>query len=91
VIAEPSAGLRATREGVASTAGADVSSLADALASSGARLRPLFGPGEERLRAGARGSATSTAGDESSVQMSDLSLYYRVEAPDESLEALAAE
>jgi hypothetical protein len=90
VIAEPSAGLRATRGGVASSAGADVSSLADVLSSSGARLRPLFGPGEERLRSATRGGAPS-AGAEADAEVPDLSVYYRVEAPDEDLEELAAE
>jgi subtilase family protein/uncharacterized protein DUF5648 len=89
VIAEPSAGLRATRDGVASAAGLNVSSLAQALSASGAKMRPLFGPSEERLRSAA--GARAATGAEADVQTPDLSIYYRVEAPDENLDELAAE
>jgi len=83
VIAEPAAGLRATREGVASAAGHDVSSIAEVLAGSGARMRPLFGPSPERTRSP---MLTGAAPDQP-----DLSNYYRVDAPDETLDELAAE
>lgn len=85
VVAEPAAGLRATRDGVASVTGQNVSSLAEVLSSNGARMRPLFGPGVGRGR-----SATATA-DVAAADLPDLSLYYRVDAPDEHLDALAAE
>jgi hypothetical protein len=83
VIAEPAAGLRATREGVASATGQDVSSLAEALSSSGARIRPLFGPSETRSRA--------AMADPGAPDQTDLTHYYRVDAPDEALDELAAE
>ena len=43
VIAKREAGLRAQGERVSSVAGADVTPLADVLASDGATMRPLFG------------------------------------------------
>lgn len=89
VIAEQSAGLRATREGVASATGLNVASLAEALSSSGAKIRPLFGPSEERVRMTA--ATRVAAGAAAETGLPDLSVYYRVEAPDEELEELAAE
>jgi hypothetical protein len=51
VIAKRDLGLRATREGVASVKGADISPLNDLLVSEGLTLEPLFGVNEERLQA----------------------------------------
>lgn len=90
LVAEPAAGLRATAEGLTSATGADVSSLAEVLDAAGARIRPLFGPGVERMlrhdgRAGAPGSVAEGA------PAPDLSVYYRVDAPDEHLDEIAAE
>jgi hypothetical protein len=85
VIAKSDAGLRARPEGVTSvTAGADVDPLRDLLASEGASLQPLFGVSEERLHAEAARVATTGA-----EEIPDLSVYYRVEAPDERLDDLA--
>jgi Subtilase family len=83
VIAKREAGLRARGERVSSVVAADVTPLADVLASEGATMRPLFGLSEERLLA--RASSVTAPGGE----MPDLSVYYRVEAPDERLDALA--
>ena len=83
-MAAPEAGLRATRRGVASAAGADVGSLARLLEAEGAEMKPLFGLSEERLRRAAVSSAA-----ESAAPVPDLSIYYRVEAPDERLDGLA--
>src|SRR5438093_5802939 len=83
VLAEPAAGIRATREGVASATGQDVSSLSEVLSAGGARMRPLFGPTQERTRSA---MLTTAAPDQP-----DLSHYYRVEAPDENLDDLAEE
>lgn len=80
VVAKPDIGLRAGAAGIASRAGADVSSLADILASEGAHLRPLFGVSEERLRAQAADAAPDAP---------DLSVYYTVDAPDARLDELA--
>lgn len=87
VVAEPAARLRAGREGLSSAAGADVESLAEVLESAGATIRPLFGVAEDRLAAGARAAAGAPEG----AVVPDLSLYYRVEAPDDRLDKIAAE
>src|SRR5690349_767065 len=89
VVAEPTVALRATAEGVTSAAGADVSSLAGILEAAGARMHPLFGPSVERARGDGR--AGPTAALEAALPAPDLSVYYRVEAPDESLDGLAAD
>jgi hypothetical protein len=85
VIAKREAQLRVTREGITSVEGADVSSLANILASESAVMRPLFGINEEQIQARIASVAVETNAD-----VPDLSLYYRVEAPDERLEELAA-
>ena len=84
VVAKREVGLRATREGVASITGADVSPLADLLASEGVTVQPLFGVSEERLQAKAASLVAETG-----AEAPDLSIYYRVEAPDERLDELA--
>src|SRR4051794_11796169 len=80
VVGAPEAQLRARGQGLASMAGVDVSSLEEALASSGARIRPLFGPSEDRVRIEADVEARTRPMSES---LPDLSRYYRVEAPDD--------
>jgi hypothetical protein len=84
VVAKREVGLRTTGEGVASVTGADVSDLADLLASEGITLQPLFGVREERLQEEAAALAARTG-----AAVPDLSIYYRVEAPDERLDELA--
>lgn len=84
VIAKREAGLRATREGVASFEGVDVTSLAGLLASEDVSLVPLFGTSEERLKYKAASLAPETG-----IEVLDLSIYYRVKAPDEKLDELA--
>ncbi len=84
VVAKRDMGLRATREGVASAVGVDVRSLENLLASEGVTLKPLFGVSEERLQA-----QTSTLAAETGAEIPDLSVYYRVEAPDGRLDDLA--
>jgi hypothetical protein len=84
VVAKRDLGLRATREGVASVTGADVSPLTDLLASEGLTLEPLFGVSEERLQAQAASLAAETG-----AEVPDLSVYYHIEAPDERLDDLA--
>ena len=88
VVANPEAGLRASREGVSSAAGADVAPIADLLRSEGVTLRPLFGLSEERLieRTTAMAASAAAVGAEG---VPDLSVYYRVEAADERLDELA--
>jgi hypothetical protein len=84
VIAKSETGLRARPEGVTSVTGADVDPLRDLLASEGATLQPLFGASEERLNAEADRLATTGA-----EEVPDLSVYYRVEGPEERLDDLA--
>lgn len=84
VVAKSDAELRVQPTGIASLGGADVSALAAVLAAEGAVLQPLFGISEDRLKAQAASAAPAYG------PMPDLSIYYRVEAPDERLEDLAA-
>ena len=50
VIAKTEVGLKATREGVVSAVGADVTSMSKLVESEGITLQPLFGLSEERIR-----------------------------------------
>jgi len=71
------------RAGAAAESGALAAIVADA----GATIRPLFGASAERLRSE---TARATAGAPP-ADTPDLSVYYRVEAPDEKLDDLAAQ
>jgi hypothetical protein len=84
VIAKKEVGLRTRIKEVTSTTGADVKPVNDLMASENITLRPLFGSSEERLRAAADSSKTT-----SGVQPPDLSVYYRVEAPQDRLDEIA--
>jgi hypothetical protein len=84
VVAQPQAELRATREDVFSARGADIAPLEELLSSEGVSMRPLFGISEERLRTETSSLAATTGAD-----VPDLSVYYRVDAPDERLDELA--
>jgi hypothetical protein len=84
VIAKTDAGLRATREGVASAVGADVTPLSKLVESEGITLQPLFGLSEERIR-----DRTASLAAETGEEVLDLSAYYHIEAPDERLDDLA--
>lgn len=88
LVAEPAAGLRATAEGLTSTTGADISSLTEVLDAAGARIRPLFAGGE-RMRPDGRAAVSRAAAGVPPAP--DLSRYYRVDAPDEQLDEIAAE
>jgi hypothetical protein len=85
VIIKPEAGLRATKEGFASTTGADVSSVGEFAKAKGVTIQPLFGP-EERLKTSAANFLAETG-----IELPDLSKYYRVFAPEERLASLAEE
>src|SRR5262245_47240402 len=86
VVAEPEVRLRATADGVASAAGADIGPLAALLAEEGVTLEPLFGVGEERLERQA--ALLSEVADQ---PVPDLAPFYRVRADDERLDDLAAQ
>jgi hypothetical protein len=85
VITRPQAGLRATRDGVASVAGADVAPLAQLLAEEGVSLQPLFGLSEDRLILATREMPRAP-----SDGLPELSCFYQVDAPDDRLESLAS-
>jgi hypothetical protein len=84
VMAKRDAGLQATRTGVSAASGADVEPLQSLLAAEGATLRPLFGNGQRQMPAG--GTARSPA----DVEVPDLSVFFRVDAPEERLEELSS-
>src|SRR5437588_345459 len=84
VIAHPEAGLRARDESIVSVTGASIAPLANLVSSKEINLRPLFGLSEEQLKFNAS-SISATTG----AAPPDLSVYYRVEAPDIELEPLA--
>lgn len=86
VIVKSDVGLRATARGsVDSIAGADVSELASVLSAEGVSLVPLFGISEDRIQQ--RVSALAIPEGETAP---NLSVFYRVDAPDEQLDNLAA-
>jgi len=83
VVVDPAAGVQASSEGlVASTA--DIGELVSTLDSFGAEIAPLFGVSEDRLRAQAASEVSVTGSP-----APDLSVYYRVHAPEGELEDLA--
>jgi len=84
VIARPEVGIRVTKVGVASAVGADVTPLADFLSLEDITIQPLFGVSEEKLKQEASSFTAATA-----VELPDLSVYYRVQAPDERLDKIA--
>ncbi|HXU83589.1 MAG TPA: S8 family serine peptidase, partial [Polyangia bacterium] len=84
-ITHPTAALRARATGPASLAGADVGPLAEALAASGAVMKPLFGPSEDHLNL-----REAVAGMAPLVNAEGMSRYYKVECPEEKMEELAA-
>ena len=84
VVAKPDVGLRVKREGLSSTGGVDVGSLQNLLSSEGIKLWPLFGTTEDRIK-----KEVSTLASKKGKDLPDLSVYYRVQAPDERLDDLA--
>lgn len=85
VIVKQEAGLRATPEGIASTAGVDITPLANLLALENASLELLFGENEARLQ-----QSVASLSPEAREGVPDLSIYYRVKADDEKLDGLAS-
>jgi subtilase family protein len=84
VMADPDIRLRATSDGIASQAEADIGSLAEFLADESIALEPLFGISEDRLEWQA--AQLSAAAEQ---RIPDLTPYYRVRAPDTRLDDLA--
>lgn len=93
VVASRDANLRSQQTTVSSLSGADVSDVSDILQNVDARLMPLFGDSEDRLlQERATMAAEMPAADAQTFgELPDLSVYYRVEADDESLDELAAQ
>lgn len=77
-------GLRVKRNCLMSAVGADVTPLTEILATEEIIIQPLFGVNEERLKYEASSFTAATG-----VELPDLSVYYRVRAPDERLDELA--
>lgn len=84
VIAKSDAGLKVGLDSVKSSARADVTKLNSLLKSSGARLKPLFGVNEDRVRL-----AMSRVTGAAAKALPDMASYYRVEADDSKLDDLA--
>ncbi|MGW0807372.1 S8 family serine peptidase [Nonomuraea sp. NPDC002799] len=81
VIAKPAARLTTAASGaVASAGGMDITPLQDVVAAANVTMVPMFGS-EEHLRA--------TMAQETAPNLPDLSIFYRVLAPDDQLDALA--
>ncbi len=85
VIARSDADLRVQPTGVRSLSGRDTTPLEEMIAEEGVTLRPLFGMPEDRMR-----SHIASLRSEVGEDVPDLSVFYKVDAPDEMLETLAA-
>jgi hypothetical protein len=85
VIARPEAEVRATPDGLTAAA-ADVGPVEKALGDTGALLRPMFAATEERAQALSLEAALHAP----EVGVPELSVYYSVDAPEDTLEDLAA-
>ena len=84
VVMRPEAMLRASAARFESAAGENVTDITKALKKHKATLAPLFGFTEERVAHAAAESMAASAEPEA-----DLSLFYRVDAPEDSLDAIA--
>jgi subtilase family protein len=87
VVAKPDARLRATAAGIVSATGADTAPLTSILDRHGARMEPLFGLSEDRIRE----RTASSAADPDAEPAPDLGVFYHVAAPEDQLEELARE
>lgn len=83
MVARPDVGMRASHEGMASLAGADVSELDKIFADASAACHPLFGDSEERVL---EEMAAMAPAEGPETALPDLSLYYRIDAPADRLE-----
>lgn len=91
VMAKKDAELRAHQTTVSSLAGADVKDLGSILSKEGITMTPLFGDSEDQLQQEVSSMAAAADIEEETLgEIPDLSVFYRVEAPEDKLEALAA-
>lgn len=90
VVANRDANLRSQQTTISSLSGADVGDLDRVLKHAGARMLPLFGESEERLQQERATMASEVPAAEMEMfgELPDLSVYYRVDAADESLDEL---
>lgn len=91
VVANRDAGLRSHQTTVSSLSGAEVGDLDRVLKNAGARMMPLFGDSEERLQQERATMASELPSADAQLlgEVPDLSVYYQVDADDESLDELA--
>lgn len=82
IVTKSEAGLRAAPTGLSSTTGANVDSLTLLLKSSNATITPVFG-NEERVA-----QAMAAAAPEIQAAALNLTNFYKIEAPEESLEKI---
>lgn len=93
VVAHQEANLRSHNATVSSLSGTEVSDLDNMLKKAGARMTPLFGDSEDRLQQERASMAAAMASTDAQMfgEVPDLSLYYHVDAADDSLDELAAQ
>jgi hypothetical protein len=90
VMAKKDVELRSNQTTVSSLTGADVKDLSAILSGKGISMTPLFGDSEEQLQQEMNTLAATTEPDEEIMgEIPDLSIFYKVEAPEDQLEALA--
>lgn len=93
VVAHSEANLRSHQTTISSLSGADVSDLDKVLKKLDATMVPLFGDSEDRLQQERASMAAEMPPADTQMlgEVPDLSLYYKVDAADESLDELVAQ
>lgn len=93
VVAHSEANLRSHQTTISSLSGADVSDLDKVLKKLDATMVPLFGDSEDRLQQERASMAAEMPAADAQMlgEVPDLSLYYKVDAADESLDELVAQ
>lgn len=91
VMTQKDAEIRSHQTTVSSLAGADVKDLDAILSKEGISLSPLFGDSEEQLQQEMSSIAAAAEMEEEAPmgEIPDLSVFYKVDAPEDKLEALA--
>jgi len=85
VMTHADAQVRSDAKQLTAAAKTDAGALDALLRTSGAKIEPLFGVGQEELAA-----VAGTRHPETNIEVPDLSVFHRVHAPDGDLERLAA-
>src|SRR4051812_21296017 len=89
VVIKPEAGLRAAAPSLTSTSGADITSLEKVLKVAKARLVPVFG-NEDRVARTLSAAPVKAKESLVATKTPELDRFYRVAAPDDKLEEIAA-